>query len=83
MATRMAASIAFSAKGNTVGFDSAGRAVIGWRGKDKLWHAAQVGEQMADYLTNGTHKVFDTHDELCSYAMTKIDAEKTRELGWW
>ncbi len=73
----------FTKRGNTAGFDAAGRTVIGWYGKDKRWHVAAVGENNAEYLTNGTHRVFDTLDDASAHAMTLIDPVRTAELRWW
>lgn len=73
----------FSKKGNTIGFDAAGRSITGWYGKDKAWHVAQTKEHMAEYLTNGTHKLFDSNAAATAYALTLVDAAKTAELAWW
>jgi hypothetical protein len=73
----------FSKKGCTCGFDNLGRSIIGWFGKDKSWHVAQIKETEAEYLTNGTHKTFDNLQLATDYAKPLIDVEKTKELKWW
>lgn len=73
----------FTRKGNTAGFDVGGRAVTGWYGKDKLWHVAQIKEVTAEYLTNGTHRLFGSNIDASIYAAGLIDGERTAALKWW
>lgn len=73
----------FTKKGNVCGFDAIGRGITGWFGKDKLWHVAQTGHSMTEYLTNGTHKLFDTLPQASGYATSLIDQAQTDKLKWW
>jgi hypothetical protein len=74
----------FTKRGNTVGFDAEGRAVVGWySSRDKLWHVAQMTEHTSEYLTNGTHRLFCTCEAASAHASTLIDSDRTEKLAWW